>query len=232
MRRVDFNRYIVYNVRIHLLEYRMAKRKPLSEEEKAARAERLAAAREKRYKEKPPAYKQFSSYVVNLPDDDEFSLKNVREWIKEARAHKLAEHRSHVAGTKGALARRITWESYISQLEAYLKTGDYISPYAGGDMQKRVGQRCLAMAYYPNGKPKRQFGVWYKDYMTVWTPELENAERLDFGMPEQEYTEEGHVIVNSSTATKAKAKKKRTMSPEAKAAFVERMKKAREKNAK
>ncbi|MGY8868475.1 MAG: hypothetical protein ACKVJK_22950, partial [Methylophagaceae bacterium] len=76
----------------------MAKRKPLTEEEKKARADRLAIAREKRYLEKPPAYKQFSPDVVALPDDDEFSLKNVREWIKEARSHKQAEQRSHQAG--------------------------------------------------------------------------------------------------------------------------------------
>lgn len=217
---------------IHFLEYRMAKRKPLTEEQKQDRAERLAAAREKRYKENPPAYKQFSPHVVALPDDDDFSLKNVRQWIKEARAHKLAEHRAHVAGTKGALAKRIMWESYLSQLEAYLKSGDYISPFAGGDMEKRVSQKCVAMAYYPNGKPKRIFGVWYKDYMTEWTPELENAERLDYGMPEEEYNEQGHRIVSSNSAPKKQTKKKRTMSPEAKAAFVERMKKAREKNAK
>ena len=213
----------------------MAKRKPLTEEEKKARADRLAIAREKRYLEKPPAYKQFSPDVVALPDDDEFSLKNVREWIKEARSHKQAEQRSHQAGTKGALGKRITWEGYISQLESYLKSGDYISPFAGGDMERRVGQKCVAMAYFPNGKPKRQMGVWYKDYMTEWTPELENAERLDYGMDELQYSDEGAVLIMDRSSTKkaeSTTKKKRTMSPEAKAAFVERMKKAREKNAK
>ena len=211
----------------------MAKRKPLTEEQRAARAERLAAAREKRYRENPPAYKQYSQYVVNLPEDDDFSLKNVREWIKEAKAHKVAEHRSHVAGTKGALARRITWESYISQLESYLKSGDYTSKFAGGDMQRRVSQRCIAMAYYPNGKPKRMLGVWYPDYRMEWTPELENAERVDYGMPELQYTENGHIVSESSRPAKKKTtKKKRTMTPEQKAAFVERMKKAREKSTK
>jgi hypothetical protein len=213
----------------------MAKRKPLTEEQRQARADRLAVAREKRYQENPPAYKQFSPHVVALPDDDDFSLKNVREWIKEARSHKQAEHRSHQAGTKGALAKRITWEGYISQLESYLKSGDYISPFAGGDMERRVGQKCVAMAYFPNGKPKRQIGVWYKDYMTEWTPELENAERLDWGMDELKFSESGSVLVEDKPYDKKADKptrKKRTMSPEAKAAFVERMRKAREKNAK
>ena len=211
----------------------MAKRKPLTEEQKAARAERLAAAREKRYKENPPAYKQYSPHVVALPDDDEFSLKNVRQWIKEARAHKLAEHRAHVGGDKGALARRITWESYISHLESYLKNGDYIGKFAGGDMERKVKFKCVAMAYYPNGKPKREMGVWYPDYMCEWTPELENSERRAYGMPEIEFTENGHILVKTNRPAKKKTtKKKRTMSPEQKAAFVERMKKAREKKTK
>ena len=68
--------------------------------------------------------------------------------------------------------------------------------------------------------------------MTEWTPELENAERLQYGMEEVEYNEKGHRIVNRPASPNTKTKKKRTMSPEAKAAFVERMKKAREKNAK
>lgn len=211
----------------------MAKRKPLTEEQKAARAERLAAAREKRYKENPPAYKQYSPHVVALPDDHEFSLKNVRQWIKDARSHKQAEHRNHVAGDKTALARRITWESYISHLESYLKNGDYIGKFAGSNMEKKVKFKCIAMAYYPNGKPKREMGVWYSDYMCEWTPELENSERRTFGMPELEFTEEGHILVETTRPTSKKTtKKKRTMSPEQKAAFVERMKKAREKKAK
>ena len=97
----------------------------MTKNNKQERIDRLAKAREARYKKNPPAYKQFAPSVVAKPDDDEFSLKNVREWIKEARAHKMAEHRSHVGGMKGALARRTTWESYISQLESYLRTGDY-----------------------------------------------------------------------------------------------------------
>ena len=95
----------------------------MNQEQKKAAADRLAKAREERYKKNPPKYSQFAPQVVALPEDDEFSLKNVREWIKEARAHKMAEHRSHVGGMKGALARRTTWESYISQLESYLRTG-------------------------------------------------------------------------------------------------------------
>ena len=202
----------------------------MKEEAKLAAAERLAKAREERYKKNPPKYTQFAPSVVALDDDHDFSLKNVREWIKEAKMHKTSEHRSHVSGDKSALARRVTWEGYITQLDAYLRTGDYTSPFAGGDMERKVKRACIAMAYYPNGKPKREFGVFYHDYMQDWTPELENEERESYGMPRLEYTENGHILVSTSSTKKTtKAKKKRKpMGLLQKQAFVERMKKARE----
>ena len=195
--------------------------------------DRLAKAREARFAKNPPKYSQYCKEVVSLPDDHDFSLKNVRAWIKEARAHKAAEHRSHVAGTKGALARRETWNAYISQLESYLRTGAYCSLFAGGDMNKKVSKICIAMGYLPNGKPKREFGVYYPDYMQVWTPELENEERVSYGMKPLKFNDKGHILVNSvSKKPKKKQSNRKPMTEAQKAAFVERMRKAREKKAK
>ena len=195
--------------------------------------DRLAKAREARFAKNPPKYSQYCKEVVALPEDHDFSLKNVRAWIKEARAHKAAEHRSHVAGTKGALARRETWNAYISQLESYLRTGAYCSLFAGGDMNKKVSKVCIAMAYHSNGKPKREFGVYYKDYMQVWTPELENEERISYGMKPLKFNDKGYILVNStSKKTKKKQSNRKPMTEAQKAAFVERMRKAREKKAK
>lgn len=195
--------------------------------------DKLAKARAARFAKNPPKYSQYCKEVVSLPDDHDFSLKNVRAWIKEARAHKAAEHRSHVAGTKGALARRETWNAYISQLESYLRTGAYCSLFAGGDMNKKVSKVCIAMAYHSNGKPKREFGVYYKDYMQVWTPELENEERVSYGMKPLKFNDKGYILVNSiSKKTKKKQSNRKPMTEAQKAAFVERMRKAREKKAK
>ncbi len=58
------------------------KRKPMSEEQRPAAAERLAIAREKRLRENPPKYKNVHPSVLAKPDDHTFSLKNVRQWIK------------------------------------------------------------------------------------------------------------------------------------------------------
>ena len=89
------------------------------------------------------------------------------------------------------------------------------------------------MAYYPNGKPKREIGVWYSDYRMEWTPELENEERISFGMEPNVYNEKGYIIVDRAPAKKKTTKrKKKPMSAAAKKAFVARMKKAREAKAK
>jgi hypothetical protein len=121
------------------------------------------------------------------------------------------------------------WNSYVTQLEGYLRTGGYTSMFYGGSMEGKVKSICIAMAYHPNGKPKRQFGVYYKDYMQEWTPELENEERKAFGMTALDINEAGHVMVersSSPTSKKAKAKRK-PMGILQKKAFVERMAKAR-----
>ena len=202
----------------------------MTKNNKQERIDRLAKAREARYKKNPPAYKQFAASVVAKPDDDEFSLKNVREWIKEARSLKQAEHRNHVAGVQGALARKTTWESYIGQMESYLRTGDWCSKFAGPRMEKRVKSICVAMAYYPDGRPKREMGVWYPDVRQEWNQELDNEERVAYGLKPLTYTESGAIQIEGTRKKKKTTtkRKRKPMTAAQKKAFVERMKKARE----
>jgi hypothetical protein len=37
------------------------------------------------------------------------------------------------------------------------------------------------MAYYPNGRPKREVGVWYPDVRMEWTRELDAEEAANYG---------------------------------------------------
>ena len=55
------------------------RRKPMSDVLRAAAAERLAVAREKRFAKNPPKYKNVHPSVLAKPDEDTFSLKNVRQ---------------------------------------------------------------------------------------------------------------------------------------------------------
>ena len=66
---------------------KILRRKPMTPEQKAAAVERLRVAREKRLKENPPQYKNVHQTVKSLPDDDKFSLKNVRQWIKTQKVY-------------------------------------------------------------------------------------------------------------------------------------------------
>lgn len=210
----------------------MVKKRVMTAEQKAAAAERLAAAREKRLSANPPQYVNYCSEVVNLPEDHPMSFKKVRQWIKNAKARALAEKQSYKGGDNKALSRSMTWNFYSNQLEHYLRTGDFIGRYYGENMEFKVKSRCIAMAYHPNGKPKRDFGVWYSDVCAEWTPEMENEERTRFGMEPLNYTEYGSVLVDEIRTTSKKkkttTKKKREMTAEQKQALVERLRKARE----
>lgn len=194
----------------------------------------LAKAREAKAKKNPPKYSQYCAYVVALDESHPFSIKNVRQWIKSAKEHKAAAMQSYRSNVPGALAEKEKWGAYVSQLEAYLRSGSYTSMFAGDNMEKRVQMYCHSMAYYANGKPKRQIGVYYNDYMQVWTGELENEERQSYGMEPMEFTESGHILVERTPTTKTnKTKRKRKpMTEEQKAALVERLRAAREAKAK
>jgi hypothetical protein len=45
--------------------------------------------------------------------------------------------------------------------------------FSGQDEEHKVVPRCVAMAYYPDGTPKRSVGVFYPDINMVWTNEME-----------------------------------------------------------
>ena len=64
------------------------KARKLTEEQKAAAAERLRKAREKKG---PAQYKNVAKSVLDLPDDHYLSYKNVKKWIKTQRLLHLKE---------------------------------------------------------------------------------------------------------------------------------------------
>ena len=58
------------------------KKRAMTEEQKAAAVERLAKARAAKKSKNPQGPKNVHPTVLQRPDDDILSLKNVREWIK------------------------------------------------------------------------------------------------------------------------------------------------------
>ena len=114
------------------------RRKPMTEEQKKAAAERLAKAREKRQKANPPEYKHIHSSVLAKPDEDTFSRKNVTGWIKHQKGLLSEYRRQERQQVKGATMRVADTQAYIRHCEWYLKNGDWIDNRYGRDAQNTV----------------------------------------------------------------------------------------------
>ena len=153
----------------------LKKKRKLSEEHKEKLRARLA---EMRAKKKPAEYKNIAKSVLALPDDDTYSFKNVKEWIKENKLQVSAlgqQARSTGNAPKDkqtALNLADSKKAYIRYCEHYLRHGDWIGIFSGANEEHKVMPIVIAMAYNTDGTPKRNVGYWYPDIETVWTKEM------------------------------------------------------------
>ena len=154
----------------------LRKKRKLSEEHKEKLRARLA---EMRAKKKPAEYKNIAKSVLDLPEDDKYSMKNVKEWIKESKDQVAALNKTarsmRIAPQDKQKAANLAEhkKAYIRYCEHYLKTGDWIGMFSGKEETNRVVPKCIAMAYYSDGTPKRTVGVFYSDINMVWTKDMD-----------------------------------------------------------
>ena len=146
-------------------------RKQLSEKRKQELRDQLTKARSKK---KTAEYKNVHPSVLQKPDDDPLSLKSVKKWIKhnkEKASAYLTNSRRRGATPKQSIIDKIHSENakaYIRYMEYYLKSGTWISMFMGEDEELKTQWKCVAMAYEPDGTPKRSKGVYYPDINAVW----------------------------------------------------------------
>ena len=151
------------------------KRKPLTEEQKAERRERLAEARKKRG---PSEHKSIHPDVPR-EDDHPLGLKNVRKWIKinKEEVSSLRAQLKREPNDRTARARFSELDVYVQNLESYLRSGTYLDFRYGENMEGRVKRVCRVMAYHWEksdpylGMIKRDVGVIYPD-VGLWTDEM------------------------------------------------------------
>lgn len=146
------------------------KKRKLSAAQKKAAADRLAKARAAKG---PPQNMQIHEDVRNLPADHVLSYKNVKSWQTENK-QLLASIKSFKDSKD--VKERMKYQSvdcYIQNIGSYLRNGVWLDSFYGSQQQHRIKHRCVAMAYYPDGTPKRTVGVWYPDIGTEWTKEME-----------------------------------------------------------
>lgn len=153
------------------------KRKPMTEEQRAAAAERLAKAREKRA-EKNPDYGMSGIHqsIRNLPEDHQLHPKKVKQWIKTQKDLLRTEKQGVRQKVKGAIARAAIHEAYIRSCQRYLRDGDWTDNFYGEYQEKKITRRCIAQAYYwygpKKGQPKFDVGVYYPMLGQVYTQEM------------------------------------------------------------
>jgi len=158
---------------------KIKKTRKLSEEHKDKLRDRLAKMRAKK---KPAEYKNIAKSVLALPDDDTYSFKNVKEWIKENKLQISAlGQQARSTSTESKEKRKASnladsKKAYIRYCEHYLKHGDWIGIFSGASEEHKVVPRCVAMAYYPDGTPKRSVGVFYPDINAVWSKGMDESE--------------------------------------------------------
>ena len=153
-------------------------RKPMSDEQKAAAAARLEKARAARA-EKNPDYGKTGIHesLHDLPDEHYISPKKVKQWIKTQKDLMSSERAAVRQNVKGALSRLADHEGYIRHMQRYLRDGDWIDNFFGEHQEGKMGWRCVDMAYYDDGTPKRDVGTYYPDMGCAYTQEMYNEEK-------------------------------------------------------
>jgi len=146
------------------------KKRQMSEEQKAAIVDRLAKARAARG---PAKNLSIDESIRDLPAEHSLSPAKVKEWIKEQK-DLIKGLGKEAKESKDKNLRQLYWETetYIFNLQRYLGDGIYRDNRYGAQKQNTIQHRSVAMAYYPDGTPKRTPGVYYPDIGDVYTNEM------------------------------------------------------------
>lgn len=168
-------------------------RKPLTKEQIAERTKKAKATREAKkrasmkdmgldtieVKKKRLSPRKSSSgssvheSIRHLSDSDCFAPLKVRGWINNTQDRILSmKNLKDSKDSKERLAY-INEKVYVDNLNSYLRSGVYTDNRWGPDRENKVTLVCCVMAYYADGTPKRNIGVWYPDIGAVYTKEME-----------------------------------------------------------
>ena len=113
--------------------------------------EKMAALRAKK---KPPKMTGVPPSVLELPDDNVFSYKNVKKWIdtqqgivKSAGMLERSRNREMPQKEKDkAMRQRMGAQGYITSMKRYLRTGDWDNLHYGEYEDKLVKWKVIAPA--------------------------------------------------------------------------------------
>ena len=87
---------------------------------------------------------QIKKELYNLPKTATFQVDTVLSWIKHNLEVSRSMSRDIRMNVQGAIARRSMCDGYVKDMRHYLRTGDWISPFYGKDMQDTTKTRVIA----------------------------------------------------------------------------------------
>lgn len=135
------------------------RRKPMTKEQRAAAAERLAKARAAKGESKNLS---LHKDIRNLEEDHPISPTKVKKWLKSNK-EALAAAKKDAKTDKKANARVGQLETYVTNMERYLRTGVWLDLFYGENQEHKVRRRVTTLAYDKDGNVKREVGVIYPD---------------------------------------------------------------------
>ena len=135
------------------------RRKPMTKEQRAAAAERLAKARAAKGESKNLS---LHKNIRNLEDDHPISPTKVKKWLKSNK-EALAAAKKDAKTDKKANARIGQLETYVTNMERYLRTGVWLNLFYGENQEHKVRRKVTTLAYDKDGNVKREIGVIYPD---------------------------------------------------------------------
>jgi len=169
------------------------KRKPMSEEQRAAAVERLAKAREARGHDGSASV---HPDLLNMDEDHPVHWKKVRQWVKEVGEELRAKKNQRLSKDSKERQEYQILEVYLGNMKRYLDSSIWLDHRYGRHREGLTKTVVTSIAYYPNGRPKRVVGNYYKD-IGEYTMEMKeyddrvygtdtNARRVDRDIHEQE----------------------------------------------
>ena len=146
------------------------KKRQMSEEQKTALVERMKKARESRG---PAQNLSVDESIRDLPAEHPLHPDKVKGWLKYQKD--VLSSLRHFKDSKESSERALyhDTETYIFNLQKYLSDGVWRDHRYGEEKQSLIRQRCVKLAYYPDGTPKRTVGVFYPDIGETYTKEMD-----------------------------------------------------------
>lgn len=153
------------------------KRKPMSEEQRAAAVERLAKAREARGHD---GSKSVHPLLLEMDEDSPIHWKKVKEWVKEVSEELRAKKSLRLSKDSKERQEYQILDVYLSNMKKYLDSSIWLDSRYGRHREGKVQTLVTSMAYYSDGRPKRTVGYFYPD-IGEYTQEMKEHDDRVYG---------------------------------------------------